>query len=1002
MTFYTPILPGQPTVGQADSNAADATGLTEPAMRLYEKGWQPFGLPPNEKAPPPTDFTGAKGHDRDAPKYLAALQGTFARQWAAGGNIGLRLGELIFGIDVDDYVTEKGEAKAGGAALAALEEVLGTLPPTVIVSSRLGDDESADPRYISGIRLFRLPTPLDPDRPVIDGWSDIEVIRHGHRYIVAPASMHPRGTAYQTLDQSTGEMSETLPAVEDLPMLPDQWVEAVYKDSAAGLVAERKSTRANRRAGGSGYGSRHAATRDQVLAKVMEAEPREAIEALRKPFIDLIGADRADADAEFGRFLDGAYTLREKRVAEMRDKAAHAGLGEAEALEVAEAAVRGRLSDEDLDTEITAWAADPEEARRTRAYKEREWTAYTNRVGRTASGLLALKSAKNLAELTRGPLDPEARLVNQDGEVVGWTLVAELSPEEGGTYRTAIRVGELAGAPLASWNTQNHDVFLLPPRVALAPYFRWRGSIMPEVVGTIPGSSTLRNVQLMTATTGEVLWSSKPIKEQVWVDKPQFWKVVPRDDASIEETYDRVADLLSFRELEESGPALAIVGALTVPAQLEAERLVGGAVKVGSIAGIAQTGKTTWLKLATRIFGYVGSGSCNITVAAFARHLEAGGLVYLDDISTVKDNKARAAILELARGMATDGSRDVADRDSKTGSLTQAANAGLLMSNEMDPFGNTRAELDRRIVFTFRDTKVSERTDLVDGKPVKQWGRMLRLGAKAKESNTAGIDIMNRHAANLLTSLSRELADLEQHKLWRAHLGERELIPVFGPHAVGLALANGLERHGHPELAAELRIVIETWAMDEMSRRVEIKETKSDLAVVKMLEAYSRSDSWRRSSWALQDIADASKLAVTNGVLTAQGYVSETAMFPVVVLRIAGEPKLLGVVVTNKLAAWGSTDEARRVGVTDENTGTSGRELDDKDVGEQLGELDSPDWAPENGEFRPRRRVLPPPPNSGNTWVFGSRCKVFWMPPALGEHFTSNGGIDALDEGGEA
>jgi len=143
------------------------------AARYCEAGWTGvLALPPRAKGNPLSGFTGREGVD-PTPAQVADWIST-----RADGNIALRLPDGIIGVDVDQY----GD-KAGTSSLAALETLLGALPPTVMSTSR---DNG------SGIRLFTVPPGLDwPD--IAD---DIEVIRTGWRYAVVAPSIHPEGRVY--------------------------------------------------------------------------------------------------------------------------------------------------------------------------------------------------------------------------------------------------------------------------------------------------------------------------------------------------------------------------------------------------------------------------------------------------------------------------------------------------------------------------------------------------------------------------------------------------------------------------------------------------------------------------------------------------------------------------------------------------------------------------------------------------------------------------------------
>lgn len=181
------------------------------ASTYLDAGWSPIRLPFESKEPPPTGYTGYLGRYADADDVA---------RWSRGrANVGLRLPETVIGIDVDHY----GD-KSGGATLRAAEDRLGPLPPTWRSTSRDAD-------LTSGIRFYRVPAGRQ--------WADevgpaVELIHHGHRYAVVAPSLHPEGRSYLWFDPD-GFPADDLPAVDDLPLLPDAWVAELDR----GAVGER-------------------------------------------------------------------------------------------------------------------------------------------------------------------------------------------------------------------------------------------------------------------------------------------------------------------------------------------------------------------------------------------------------------------------------------------------------------------------------------------------------------------------------------------------------------------------------------------------------------------------------------------------------------------------------------------------------------------------------------------------------------------------------------------
>jgi len=178
-------------------------------------GWAPVPLPPNAKKMPPAGYTGRDGR----PPTPAEI--TDWNDSHGNGNIAIVLPVDVVGIDVDAY----GD-KPGAATLVELQTKYGQLPPTVVITSRTDG--------ISGIRLYRLPKNVD-ENEFGTGWAGIDVLRHSHRYVVAPPSLHPEtGLPYRAHWQETGEEVATIPGAHEIPFLPDAWVPALINAKPPG------------------------------------------------------------------------------------------------------------------------------------------------------------------------------------------------------------------------------------------------------------------------------------------------------------------------------------------------------------------------------------------------------------------------------------------------------------------------------------------------------------------------------------------------------------------------------------------------------------------------------------------------------------------------------------------------------------------------------------------------------------------------------------------------
>lgn len=303
-----------------DGSSDTSTGYGAAAQDYWAAGWRSIlPLPRGRKFPPPTDYTGNLAL---VPSYADIMA------WAEDhpdGNLALVPPAGVIGIDVDAY-----DAKRGGDTLAAAESAWGALPPTVRSTSRTDG--------VSGIRPYRVPagTRLQ-GQLTMDGHSDVEIVQRHHRYVVAYPSIHPSGEMYRWLDDDGDEVG--IPRIDDLPMLPDRWVEeltAASVPSTAGVAvdvpallravpggpmdavvaARLDEAMADLRSGG----SRHDAATRHVLAMLRCAEQghpgvRGALEALCIAFVDAVTADGtrtvAEARAEYERMVtnEGGHAL---------------------------------------------------------------------------------------------------------------------------------------------------------------------------------------------------------------------------------------------------------------------------------------------------------------------------------------------------------------------------------------------------------------------------------------------------------------------------------------------------------------------------------------------------------------------------------------------------------------------------------------------------------------------------------------------------------------------
>jgi hypothetical protein len=151
---------------------------------------------PFEKHPPLTGWTGRSGM---VPNERTVQAWTETHE---NSNVLIRMAPDVIGIDVDDY-----DNKHGGASMVAIIERHGPIPYTHVSTAR---------DLPSGIYWFRLTSWMESDK-MRDPGEHVEVIRHEHRYAVAPPSWNSKARAYyRWVDGVT-------PTRDDLGHLPIEW-----------------------------------------------------------------------------------------------------------------------------------------------------------------------------------------------------------------------------------------------------------------------------------------------------------------------------------------------------------------------------------------------------------------------------------------------------------------------------------------------------------------------------------------------------------------------------------------------------------------------------------------------------------------------------------------------------------------------------------------------------------------------------------------------------------
>lgn len=205
-----------------------AAPFLEAVDDLVAAGWFPMPLPVGKKWAPPVGSTGwsapFEGWAELIDEWVSTGRFKASKDGATRpvGNVAARMGDDQVGIDVDAY----GD-KPGADTIAAWEAILGPLPRTWVSTSRSDG--------VSGIYHYRIPAGARFDGEMVapDGGKGVEFIQWGHRYAVVPPSIHPdSGEAYRWISPD-GEVVDKPPHVEDLPALPEAWVEQFRLNRAA-------------------------------------------------------------------------------------------------------------------------------------------------------------------------------------------------------------------------------------------------------------------------------------------------------------------------------------------------------------------------------------------------------------------------------------------------------------------------------------------------------------------------------------------------------------------------------------------------------------------------------------------------------------------------------------------------------------------------------------------------------------------------------------------------
>lgn len=259
-------------------------------------------------------FSGFTGRDGVQVTYEQSVAAAADRRYASS-NLAMRLPRGVLGLDVDAY-----DDKPGGTTLERMERELGALPATWRSGSRMPEDA------VSGIRLFRVPEDTEFDGVAGPG---IEIVQHHHRTVMAWPSVHPKtGRVYQWAGPD-GQIADRPPMPEELPELPDRWVDHLARSAEGRVVGDG--------AGVSDFLTEHAGTDNPRIFDTVSEKFRAAVakgEARHDSMLKALGAAMRDA-------ARGYYpaAVAEERLREMWDGATSGEGRDAEYADLLERAI---------------------------------------------------------------------------------------------------------------------------------------------------------------------------------------------------------------------------------------------------------------------------------------------------------------------------------------------------------------------------------------------------------------------------------------------------------------------------------------------------------------------------------------------------------------------------------------------------------------------------------------------------------------------------------------
>lgn len=316
--------------------------------------------------------------------------------------------------------------------------------------------------------------------------------------------------------------------------------------------------------------------------------------------------------------------------------------------------------------------------------------------------------------------------LDTEGKAVGWEL------DLGAGGREIIFTNDLTGSNLDAWNAKV-GFFIVPARqlaAQLRAYFGFHGSRAGSMTvydheGWVDDQRFVTSKGMIIGPEGESAQAALAGTEGTGGAEWHYGLGDPQEAAF------HAARLLTFRDLHESGPVMSWLAAQAVrPRALQASG--ASFVPMLQIPGASGVGKTSFLKLATRLFGFSGNPISNVTGAGLVRTLAlTTGVVWIDDFSNYDD-----AIRGIIRGGLTGAGRTRGTTSSERGIVRDEAYAALINSGEHAFDANERAMSQRSVILPF-DRAVQGRMS-VDNPGAEQYGELELLGV-ARDDKGAGL-----------------------------------------------------------------------------------------------------------------------------------------------------------------------------------------------------------------------------------------------------------------------